>query len=369
MMLGLPGVVLAGNLGIDADSLFLTAASDPDDRHWLKVFRIAHDASLVPVFQHALPARGHHMAAHGQTGLYAAVARRPGNWLQFGSLDGRLVHQLDSPAGRHFLGHGVFSRDGKTFFTVENDYRDINGDSGRIAVWQVRRDQKTISVRRKGDFLSYGVGPHELMLMPDGHTLVIANGGIRTHPDNEREKLNLESMQPSLVYVDSASGRLLEKQQLPGRYHQASIRHLDVNSAGQVALVMQYEGLPFEDVPLVALHERGQPLKLPDIPLMQQQQMKQYCGSVRYDQSGRYLAVSCPRGNMITFWDARQARFTDSVRARDGCGVCALADGFLYTAGTGKVSWYDLQNRQTHDMNQVIDETILWDNHLTMVEF
>ena len=62
--------------------------------------------------------------------------------------------------------------------------------------------------RQIGEFASQGIGPHELVLMPDGGTLAVANGGIRTHPDNDRAMLNLDTMQPSLAYLDLASGRL-----------------------------------------------------------------------------------------------------------------------------------------------------------------
>ena len=36
--------------------------------------------------------------------------------------------------------------------------------------------------RQIGELPSDGIGPHEATLMPDGKTLVVANGGIRTHP-------------------------------------------------------------------------------------------------------------------------------------------------------------------------------------------
>ena len=42
----------------------------------------------------------------------------------------------------------------------------------------------------------------------DGETLVVANGGIATHPDLPRVKLNLPTMAPSLCFVDRRSGAL-----------------------------------------------------------------------------------------------------------------------------------------------------------------
>jgi hypothetical protein len=47
----------------------------------------------------------------------------------------------------------------------------------------------TDGYRQIGELASFGVGPHELVLMPDGATLAVANGGIRTHPGRDRAKL------------------------------------------------------------------------------------------------------------------------------------------------------------------------------------
>jgi hypothetical protein len=45
--------------------------------------------------------------------------------------------------------------------------------------------------RHIGELPSHGIGPHDLALLSDERTLVVANGGIRTHPDRRREELNL----------------------------------------------------------------------------------------------------------------------------------------------------------------------------------
>ena len=44
--------------------------------------------------------------------------------------------------------------------------------------------------------------PHEAILLADGKTLAVANGGIETHIETGREKLNLDFMQPSLALVE-----------------------------------------------------------------------------------------------------------------------------------------------------------------------
>ncbi len=68
---------------------------------------------------------------------------------------------------------------------------------------------------------------------------------------------------------------------------------------------------------------------------------------------------------MITFWDAKSGAMLDSVRSRDGCGVCAASNGFLFTAGTGRLSWYDLELNKLTSLDTDISK-VFWDNHLSI---
>ncbi len=60
---------------------------------------------------------------------------------------------------------------------------------------------------RAGEFASGGVGPHEIRRMPGSDVLVIANGGIATHPGSSRAKLNIPKMQPNLAYIEGGKSR------------------------------------------------------------------------------------------------------------------------------------------------------------------
>ena len=121
---------------------------------------------------------------------------------------------------RHFFGHGVFSADGRLLYTTENDYERA---AGMIGVRDATDGYKQI-----GEFPAHGLEPHDIALLADGRTMVIANGGIQTHPDRGDDELNLPDMQPSLVYVDVATGDLLEEHRLAPALHQLSIRHLAI---------------------------------------------------------------------------------------------------------------------------------------------
>lgn len=349
--------------------LLLSAASDGDDHHWVIGLRLDGTGAST-AFRQPIPERAHHITVNAARGFYIVVARRPGTWIMLGDLATGAMHaELRVPTDRHLFGHGVLSPDSTLFYTTESDFNDMSGDSGRIVEWRVQGEGASAALERLREFPSYGVGPHELLLHPDGNTLIIANGGIRTHPDHDRDNLNVATMQPSLVYVDRHSGALLEQHSMPAEFHQSGIRHLDVNADGLVALGMQFEGEPFMEVPLIATHRRGEALRLLLASPELQPQMKQYVGSVRFDTGGRYFAASCPKGNLISFWDASEGTLLHTTRARDGCGVCAVQDGFVFSTGTGRVAQIDLAENEITELDTDADlAQLFWDNHISAVQ-
>ena len=151
-----------------------------------------------------LEGRGHDIALDRASGQAVVFARRPGSFaLAFDIQDRREPVLFTTPANRHFYGHGVFSRDGRLLYATEHDNETR---AGLIGVYDASG-----GYRRVGEVPSYGIGPHEVILLADGKTLAVANGGIETHIETGREKLNLDSMQPSLAFVDAGTGRLLSQ--------------------------------------------------------------------------------------------------------------------------------------------------------------
>ncbi len=198
---------------------------------------------------------------------------------------------------------------------------------------------------------------------------MVANGGILTHPDRGRDKLNLDSMRPSLAYIDLHSGELLEQVEPPAELHQLSIRHLDVNADGKVVIALQYQGAKYDDVPLVAMHQRGQALQLLRAPDNVNRAMKQYCGSARFDASGRYAAISSPRGDLVTFWDSRDGQYLGQCKTRDGCGLAAtrLPGEFLISTGSGRLYRFDMASQKRQRIKLDANLSVAWDNHMTLV--
>ncbi|WP_020679526.1 DUF1513 domain-containing protein [Marinobacterium rhizophilum] len=337
--------------------LLASAATDSRQQHWL----VISDTDGALRLRHRLPARAHHVAAHPHQPWVAVVARRPGAYIDVVDYHSQaLVKRIEPAANRVFFGHALFSPDGRWLIATENA---LPQGEGRISIRDALNGFKLVN-----EFSSGGVGPHELLLSHAGDEVIVANGGIRTEG---RQKVNLDSMQPSLAYLKLDGGEISEQWFLAPEQHQLSIRHMDISPDGTVAIAMQYEGNPADRQPLVALHRRGQALQALSAPDAINRQMSQYCGSARIDSSGKIAAVSAPRGNLITFWDIEQNAYLTRLEVRDGCGIAATATPgeFIASSGTGQVYLLyprdGLRERLIQDMRL---SRLSWDNHLCAIQ-
>lgn len=341
--------------GGEGGILLASAADDSDGKHWLMVM----DEMGTEKLRHPLPDRAHHVAVHPSEPWIAAVARRPGYYIDLVDYrSGALVTRVEPRKGRHFYGHAIFAPDGQGIWTTE---MDIASGEGRVTLRKL--DEPDLVVR---DFSSGGIGPHELLLSPDRHTLIIANGGILT---DGRDQLNIDTMTPSLAYIDSLSGEIVEQRFLPAEDHQLSIRHIDINAKGEVIIALQYQGDILDDKPLVALHRPGDELLLMRAPISINRQMAQYCGSARFDSSGRIAAVSAPRGDLITFWDVPNNSYITSLGATDGCGLAATdePEAFIVSSGRGNCyTLYPLEEYREPIRLPPQLSALSWDNHMAL---
>jgi len=300
------------------------------------------------VFECALPGRGHAAACHPIQPEVVAFARRPGTFaVVVNCVYRRESARLTAPDGRHFYGHGVFSGDGTLLYTTENDY---DAARGMVGIWDVSR-----GYARMGEVPSGGVGPHDIRLMPDGQTLVVANGGIETHPDTGRTKLNLHAMRSNLSYLD-ALGQVADQLDLGELYRRHSIRHLAVGSDGRVAFAMQWQGDSAARPPVLGLHHRGGQSGLFDAGVQSRAEMRGYAGSVAIAPVGHAIAVTSPRGGVCQIFG--KGAFQEH-RLPDVCGVAGLNEGFMMTAGTGRVLYRDRDG-----MGWDVQHACAWDNHL-----
>ncbi|WP_456388943.1 DUF1513 domain-containing protein [Profundibacter sp.] len=325
---------------------YLAAAREADGT--FAMFGI--DSQGGDVFRVPLPARGHAACAHPTVPEAVAFARRPGTYaLVIDCVSGAVSAEIEAPVGRHFNGHGIYLGDGDTLCTPENDFE---GKRGVIGFWS-----RKAGYRRIGEMPTGGIGPHDLKRLPDSDVLVVANGGILTHPDKGREKLNLDTMRPNLTYIDPVGG-ILDQVVLDADLHQNSIRHLDIHPDGTVAFAMQWQGDKSDTVPLLGLHERGQSARLLEAPFGTQMALNGYAGSVSYNGSGDTLAITSPRGGQVHFYGA-DGGYTGNWKRRDVCGLRAMGAAFLASDGNGAL------HRITVEGGKPLTVTPrAWDNHI-----
>ena len=325
---------------------YLAAAKKPDGSYGL----YGLDARGQVRFGMPLPTRGHAAAAHPTRPLAVAFARRPGTYaIVLDCISGDVINRLEAPEGRHFYGHGAFSLDGTMLFTTEND---LETGAGVIGVWD--------DFQRVGEFPSNGIGPHEILRLPMSDTLVVANGGILTHPDTGRAKLNLDSMRPNLSYL-TPEGQVVAQIEFPE--HQNSIRHLTVRPDGLVGMAMQWQGHLAQAPALLALHSLGEPPVALIAPPEKHRWLKGYAGSIAFSANGESVAITSPHGGVAQVFNAESGGFSAQIKRPDICGLAAGLDGFIATDGLGGVA--QIMAGQDTPLSESAD--ISWDNHLIKI--
>ncbi len=286
-----------------------------------------------------LPTRGHGV----QTlpgGQLVFAARRPGDWLLRWQPETDALQWAWMQEDRCFNGHVALAAQATAqawqaqagagrsgiLFTTETDLEDSQGCIGL-------RD--AASLQKRAEWRSHGMDPHELLVLPaalgslPAGTLVVANGGIPTQSETGRSKKWLDSMDPSLVALHPADGRLLGQWKLPDP--RLSIRHLAWDAARQrlgIALQAEHDDARRHSAPIFAVWD-GQRLQL----AQDQPPLAGYGGSVEcapLAQGG--FVVSCPKSDCMAWFDAR-ARYLGSSPQSEVCPVAR--DGARLWAGGG----------------------------------
>ena len=303
-----------GVVGIDTDREIVWQTTMPER---------VHDIVVQPVFSNQDSKVNNHLNNH-QSRDVVVMGRRPSE--RFWVLDtatGQVKFSINAVKNRHFYGHACYSLDGSKLYVTENDTLSLEG---KIGVYATDSGYKKLA-----EFDSYGIGPHELIMHPDGETLVIANGGIKTEKAS-REELNLDTMHPSLVYINCHNGSLLD--QIIPEHNQMSVRHLAMHDDGTVMIGIQFQGEKHINVPLVLTHKRGDinftPLTMPD---NQWQRFHQYIASVAVDSERNLLCVTTPIGGCAAIFDLTTRALISSVSLPD----CAGASVYSRKTGSGDV--------------------------------
>ncbi len=301
----------AGEEAGHGEALFVSSARRGDGSYCVVIV----SASGRIVRELALNDRGHDVAVSPDGALAVTFARRPGTFaVAFDTRGARSAIVFETPPARHFFGHGVFSADGRLLYATENDFEQDG--RGVLGVYDVAS-----GFRRIGELPSHGLGPHDLLLLGDGRTICVANGGIETHPDAGRAELNLDTMRPSLVFLDSVTGDLVAEHVLPGALNCLSIRHLCADGSGKVWFGGQWQEAVASSPVLIGSAGRDSAIALVEGGEALGAGLKGDVGSVSASSDGRIVAASAPKAGAVVFIDPATGRVIGRKSLRDVCGI------------------------------------------------
>jgi hypothetical protein len=331
-----------------ADAVFATAYLDRSGAYGVAV--LSEDRRLL--FTTPLPDRGHDVTFDPHSRRSVVFARRPGTFAVVFDHAGKAAPvTITSAAGRHFFGHGVFSPDGRLLYATENDYENA---AGMIGVYDA-----TDGFRRLGEFPTHGMDPHEVLLLSDGRTLAVANGGVETHPDYGRAELNIATMKPSLVFLDRDGGTLIEEQTLAPELHQLSLHHLAEDASGAVWFGGQYKGPAVDRPPLVGKARPGAEIALLAMEAPVLNRLHNYIGSVAANLDAGTVALSSPEGNALVVIEAASGTVVSSRALVEVCGLAPERRGFVASTGRGEMVGADGGDTRFDDY--------VWDNHMLRI--
>ena len=320
----------------------------------------------------------HNRIARNNSIDVAVMGRRPSEWFWVLAADsGELRYRIKAEVNRHFYGHACYSLEGDLLYVTENNTSDF---SGVIGIYDVASGYKKI-----GEFATQGIGPHEIVMQPDGKTLVIANGGIKTERAS-REELNIDSMQPSLVYLDRHEGKLI--QQVYPSHNQMSVRHLAMHDDGTVIIGIQFQGERHLNVPMILTHRLGQSeftaLQMDQTNPNGWHRFHHYIASVSVDSKRNLVCATSPIGGCAAVFDLNSGELIESVDLADCAGVAvypsstghnsttdkAESPTFLVSDGQGALTQIkvNIQTRPFSVKVEKVQQPYAFDNHLNVIE-
>lgn len=281
----------------------------------------------VPVLAHAVvgnPARRERVVLFGD---------KPGTRsCEVDLVERKVTRVFSARPNSYFYGHGLYSKDGATLFSVEYDFESGEGVC-------VARDGATF--QELGVLPTYGIGPHEAVLTDDGAVMIAANGGLGINPHEatgELSEADAEAMRPELTFVELATGKLLERLALPNKFF--SVRHLAAVDASTVAVGLK-TFVRRDGTRAIGLRLGGGALQSFDDP--PDLDLKGNTLSVCVDPRRRVAGFTSPEAGLVTFWSLDDGRFLTALSVAKAEGLTMTPDGerFLVTSRPGLLWFVD----------------------------
>lgn len=256
----------------------------------------------------------HGVAVDPQRPSHAAVFEKWGSGAALVDLaGGRFVAPIAPTAGRHFYGHGTFTRGGEELLVVETD---LATKMGVISV----RERTTLAP--VGELPSFGAAPHDCVLFDGGRTLVVTNGGGPLGTD----------LAPSVAYIDVATRAL--KELVTFSDPKINAGHIALADDGSFAVCSApRNGLAADALGGITLR-RGR--RKPERMRAPKAVFDRLLGeSLSVVVRGRTAAVTTPVGGLVTFWDLDRQKLVHTIDLERPRGLAVTQDGALIAIAYG----------------------------------
>ena len=227
------------------------------------------------------------------------------------------VRAFEAGPRRAFYGHGSYSPDSQRIYSVEID---TDTQEGLLSV----RDASTFEVT--GEMPTGGKNPHDAVLLPDGKTLVVTNGGG-----------TIDSGAPATVaFIDLGTCKVVDLVHVSDEAINAG--HVAVGRDGAIALVSApRDGLPTTNVGGLSLRRAGEtgPASWMRDPRDVADRMIGESLSVAIHDPTGVVAATHPYGGIVTFWSLASGRLLKTYELVSTRGVTVTLDGRLFAIAHG----------------------------------
>jgi uncharacterized protein len=227
------------------------------------------------------------------------------------------VRPIVAGPGRKFYGHGLFSPDASQLYAVEID---TETHEGLLSV----RDASSFEVT--GEIPTGGKNPHDALLLDDGKTLVVTNGGGALGSDAAA----------SVAFIDLPSRRVVDIVPIPDENLNAG--HVAIGKDGSIAVVSApRDGLPGATSlgGLSLRHGARGSLERMQEPRDVTARMVGESLSVAIHESTGIVAATHPYGSVLTLWNLAQRRMLRSFDLVSARGVTVTLDGRYFAVSHG----------------------------------
>lgn len=258
----------------------------------------------------------------------------------------RIIRDLYAEKNQLFSGHASFSKDGKFIYCIEKNKDNLQGS---ISI----RHAETFEVAHQLPTL--GLSPHHCWLTKE-NILIVSNTGKSTSG----------FQQPSLVYIDLKSEKLIERVKLDNEDLNCS--HFKIT--GDNDLIITSAPIDTENKTLAGgvsiRHHNSKTVSTMTEPAVVIKRMTGEALGIEIDERQNIAVITHPEANLLTFWSIKDKKMIKAFGFEKPRGVSQTLDRKYFVVSYGikpamvKISIKDL----SPEIDSVIQPTLASGEHI-----